>query len=340
MLKSLLVVALVAAIAWLGASIGLGSLFGVVLPYAAIAVFLVGVVWRMVYWAKSPVPFAIPTTGGQEKSLDWIKQAKWDCPDTKWGVVKRMILEVFLFRSLFRNMHAEVKPNDAVNGGPRLVYYSSKWLWVFALLFHYCFFLVFFRHFRFFMEPVPACVGFFEMIDGMFQIGAPRFYMTGGLLLCAAAFLLLRRLANPRVRYISLFQDYFPLWLVMGIAGTGICMRYFCKTDITQVKAYIMGLVQFHPISAAGIDPIFFMHVTLVSVLLAYFPFSKLTHMAGVFFSPTRNLPCDTRRTRHVNPWNPEKNFLTYPEYEDMYREAMADAGLPLDKPLEKKSGE
>ena len=80
--------------------------------------------------------------------------------------------------------------------------------------------------------------------------------------------------------------------------------------------------------------------VTLVSVLLAYFPFSKLTHMAGVFFSPTRNLPCDTRRTRHENPWNPEKNFLTYPEYEDMYREAMADAGLPLDKPLEKKSGE
>ena len=102
MLKSLLVVALVAAIAWLGASAGLGSLFGVVLPYVAIAVFLGGVVWRMVYWAKSPVPFAIPTTGGQEKSLDWIKQAKWDCPDTKWGVVKRMILEVFLFRSLFR----------------------------------------------------------------------------------------------------------------------------------------------------------------------------------------------------------------------------------------------
>jgi nitrate reductase gamma subunit len=117
-------------------------------------------------------------------------------------------------------------------------------------------------------------------------------------------------------------------------------MRYFTKTDITQVKAYIMGLVQFHPISAAGIDPVFFMHVALVSVLLAYFPFSKLTHMAGVFFSPTRNLPCDTRRTRHENPWNPEKNFLTYPEYEDMYREAMAEAGLPLDKPLDKKSGE
>lgn len=338
MFKSLLVVALVAIIAWFGSQAGLGSLFGVVLPYVAIAIFLVGVVWRMIWWAKSPVPFAIPTTGGQEKSLDFIKQAKWDCPDTTWGVVKRMILEVFLFRSLFRNVNAEIKTDDPINKGPRLVYYSSKWLWVFGLLFHYCFFIVFFRHFRFFMDPVPGCVSFVETIDGIMQIGAPRFFWTGALLFLAVCFLLLRRVCNPRVRYISLFQDYFPLWLILGISGTGICMRYFTKTDITQAKAFIMGLVHFHPISAAGLDPIFFTHVCLVSVLLAYFPFSKLTHMAGIFFSPTRNLPANTRRIRHINPWNPPKAFLTYPEYEDMYREAMVGAGLPVDKPLENKN--
>ncbi len=44
MFKSLLVVALVAIIAWFGSQAGLGSLFGVVLPYVAIAIFLVGVV--------------------------------------------------------------------------------------------------------------------------------------------------------------------------------------------------------------------------------------------------------------------------------------------------------
>ena len=328
MFKSLLVVALVAIIAWFGSQAGLGSLFGVVLPYVAIAIFLVGVVWRMIWWAKSPVPFAIPTTGGQEKSLDFIKQAKWDCPDTTWGVVKRMILEVFLFRSLFRNVNAEIKTDDPINKGPRLVYYSSKWLWVFGLLFHYCFFIVFFRHFRFFMDPVPGCVSFVETIDGIMQIGAPRFFWTGALLFLAVCFLLLRRVCNPR----------FPLWLILGISGTGICMRYFTKTDITQAKAFIMGLVHFHPISAAGLDPIFFTHVCLVSVLLAYFPFSKLTHMAGIFFSPTRNLPANTRRIRHINPWNPPKDFLTYPEYEDMYREAMVGAGLPVDKPLENKN--
>lgn len=335
MLKSLLVVAIVAIIAWLGAAGGLGTLFGVVLPYVAVCVFLLGVVCRMVWWAKSPVPFAIPTTGGQEKSLDFIKQARLDCPDTTFGVVKRMFLEVFCFRSLFRNLNAEIKENDPVNQGPRLVYYSSKWLWVFALLFHYCFFIVFFRHFRFFMDPVPACVGFVEMIDGILQIGAPRFFWTGLLLAVAVVFLLLRRVINPRVRFISLFQDYFPLWLILGIAVSGLCMRYFVKTDITQAKAFIMGLVSFQPISPEGLDPIFFVHVSLVSTLLIYFPFSKLTHMAGIFFSPTRNLPCNTRRVRHVNPWNPPKDFLTYPEYEDMYRKQMAGAGLPLDKPLE-----
>lgn len=338
MLNALLVVVAITIIAWLGAAIGIGGLFGVFLPYVAILIFLGGVIWRMVYWAKSPVPFAIPTTGGQEKSLDFIKQAKLDCPDTKFGVVKRMFLEVFLFRSLFRNVNAEIKTDDPINGGPRLIYYSSKWLWLFALIFHYCFFIVFFRHFRFFMDPVPGCISFVEMIDGILQIGAPRLFLTGVFLVVGVLFLLGRRLVNPRVRYISLMQDYLPLFLILGIAISGIMMRYFFKTDITQVKTYIMGLVHFSPISADGIDPIFFVHVALVSSLLIYFPFSKLTHMVGVFFSPTRNLPCNTRRVRHVNPWNPPKDFLTYPEYEDLYREAMAGAGLPLDKPLEAKN--
>ena len=52
MFKSLLVVALVAIIAWFGSQAGLGSLFGVVLPYVAIAIFLVGVVWRMIRSGK------------------------------------------------------------------------------------------------------------------------------------------------------------------------------------------------------------------------------------------------------------------------------------------------
>ena len=224
--------------------------------------------------------------------------------------------------------------------GPRTIYYSSKWLWFFALLFHYCFLLVFIRHFRFFMDPVPGWLTFMESIDGIMQIGSPRFYWTGGLLLVAVLFLLARRLFNQRLRYISLMNDYFPLLLILGIVLSGICMRYFDKTDIAQVKVFIMGLVHFSPVAPDGISPLFFMHLTFVSVLLLYFPFSKLMHMPGVFFSPTRNLPTNTREVRHVNPWNPPKQYFTYAEYEDVYRDAMAEAGLPLEKQPSSKAAE
>ncbi len=330
MFISLLLVLLIGAIAWAGAAIGLASLFGVVLPYVAVVVFVAGVVWRMVYWSKSPVPFAIPTTGGQEASLDFIKQAKYDCPNTTWGVVQRMFLEVFCFRSLFRNTLGEVREDDPVNKGPRTIYYSSKWLWAFALVFHYCFLLVFLRHFRFFMEPVPSCISFLESIDGIMQIGSPRFFWTGGLLLVALIFLLCRRIFNQRLRYISLANDYFPLFLLIAIVGTGLCLRYFDKAEIAQVKVFIMGLTHFSPVSTEGINSLFFIHLTLVSVLLIYFPFSKLMHMPGVFFSPTRNLPNNTRAVRHVNPWNPPKQYFTYAEYEDTYRDAMAAEGQPI----------
>jgi nitrate reductase gamma subunit len=69
-----------------------------------------------------------------------------------------------------------------------------------------------------------------------------------------------------------------------------------------------------------------------VSTLFAYFPFSKLMHMAGVFLSPTRNLAANSREVRHVNPWNAPVPVHTYQEYEDEFRVRMREAGLPLEK--------
>lgn len=334
MVISLLVVCAIGAIAWVGASFGLSWLFGVVLPYLAVITFIGGVVWRMVYWSKSPVPFCIPTTGGQQKSLPWIKHDSVDNPSDCCGVLKRMFLEVFFFRSLFRNTMADVHTD-----GARVVYYSSKWLWVFSLMFHYCFLIVFIRHFRFFTEPVPVVFTWLETLDGIMQVGAPRMYMTGVFVLVALGFLLARRLFNERLRYISLLNDYFPLYLLIGLVGTGLWLRYFDKTDIASVKVLTMGLVHFSPTIPAGINALFFVHLTFLSVLLIYFPFSKLMHMGGVFFSPTRTMANNSRAVRHINPWNPPKKYTTYAEYEDDFREVMAEAELPLDKPLGAQTG-
>ena len=145
-------------------------------------------------------------------------------------------------------------------------------------------------------------------------------------------FLLLRRLLDPKVRYISLVADYFPLFLILAIVKTGILMRYIFKADVVSIKELTMGLITFEPTIPEGISVIFYMHLFLVCVLFAYFPFSKLMHMGGVFLSPTRNLSNNSRIVRHINPWNPEVKYHTYAAYEDEFRERMIEAGLPVEK--------
>ena len=304
-------------------------LFGIVIPYIAVIIFFVGIVYRVVQWAKCPVPFRIPSTCAQQKSLPWIKYGyaeKLDNPVSTAGVVGRMILEVLFFRSLFRNTRLEF------GSGKEIKYKSAKWLWLAAIVFHYTFLVVVIRHLRFFTEPNPFFVKIVENIDGFFQFFLPTLYQSGFLLGAALTFLLLRRLIDPKLRYISLVADYFPLFLILAIAKTGILMRYVFKADVVSIKELTMGLVSFHPTLPEGISVIFYIHIFLVSVLFAYFPFSKLVHMAGVFLSPTRNLSNNSRIVRHINPWNYPVKVHSYEEYEDEFREKMIGAGLPVVK--------
>jgi len=328
-LYSLMAVIALFLVAYVGVeAVGLQWLFGIIIPFLAIITFVVGFVARVKDWARSPVPFAIPTTCGQQESLPWIKPNKIDNPFSTGGVIIRMALEILLFRSLFRNTTCKL------NEGPRISYVWEKWLWLFSLAFHYSFLVVLVRHLRFFLEPVPVCFQILDKIDGFFQIGLPGVMISGVLLLAAAMFLLLRRILNAQVRYFSLAADFFPLFLIIGIAVSGIMMRYFTKVDIVGVKELTMGLVTFRPHIPDGIGAIFYVHVFFVSVLLAYFPFSKLMHLGGVFLSPTRNLRCNTRAHRHINPWNPKVKVHTYAEYEDDFREKMIGVGLPVEKEL------
>ncbi|PKN26277.1 MAG: menaquinol oxidoreductase [Deltaproteobacteria bacterium HGW-Deltaproteobacteria-21] len=323
-------------------ALDLHTLFGVVIPYLALATFFVGIVARVVGWGRSPVPFRIPTTGGQQWSLPWIKYSRFDNPKNTAGVVVRMILDILLFRSLFRNTKLQFK------NGPKIGYEWEKWLWVAALAFHYSFLVVVLRHLRFFTEPIPGFVLLIEHLDGFIQAGVAPFpgfmvpvvLISGFVLLGAATFLILRRIFVPQVTYISLPADYFPLFLITAIGLTGVLMRYLLKVDIVRVKELTLGLVTFHPTVPEGIGVLFYIHLFLVSVLLAYFPFSKLMHLAGVFLCPTRNLSNNSRFVRHVNPWNYPVKTHTYEEYEEEFRDKMIEAGLPVDKMPEDSEAE
>ena len=329
----LIAVLLLAAVGYLGAAAGLDFLFGVIIPYLSVLLFFVGFTWRIFDWMKSPVPFRIPTTCGQAKSLKWIKRDELESPSGFWGVVGRMSLEVLFFRSLFRNNKAEIAP------GPSLAYASSKWLWMAGLIFHWSLLVIVLRHYRFFLASIPGFVEFLESIDGFLQITLPTLYITDLLLVLAVTFLVLRRLASAQMRIISLSTDYFPLFLILAIALSGISMRYLDKVDIVAVKVLVQGLVSFQFDAPGEIGAIFYVHLFLVCVLASYFPFSKLMHMGGIFLSPTRNLANNSREKRHINPWNPEVKFRTYKEYEDEFREKMVKADLltEVDLPIVKE---
>ncbi|MCL4423959.1 MAG: sulfate reduction electron transfer complex DsrMKJOP subunit DsrM [Firmicutes bacterium] len=322
----LLIMALLLAVFFGAGVLGWHLLFGVVIPYAAATIFLFGIIYRVVKWGRAPIPFRIPTTCGQQKSLPWIKPSRIDNPSSAAGVIGRLALEVLLFRSLFRNTKAELRD------GPRLAYHWEKWLWLGGLLFHWSFLTIFLRHLRFFTEPVPSFVSFIEGVDGFLRVGVQALYITDILILVAVTYLFWRRVVIPQVRYISLPADYFPLFLILSLAFSGVLMRYFFRVDVSAVKELTMGLVTFHPRIPEGIGVIFYIHLFFVSVLFVYFPYSKMMHLAGIFLSPTRNLANNSRACRHINPWNYPVKVHTYEEYEEEFRGKMREAGIPLEK--------
>jgi len=191
-------------------------------------------------------------------------------PTTKSGVVMRMAREVIFFESLFR---------------------SNKWIWIFGVLFHAGMLLVILRHLRYFTEPV----WFWVVLIQPFGIYA-GFAMLAGL-----AGLWLRRIVVDRVRYISSPSDHFMLLMLIGIAASGLAMKYVAHTDIIAVKAFMLGLIwlDWHPLPA---DLPLLIHLGLIAALMIVFPFSKLLHAPGIFFSPTRNQVDDAREKRHLTP--------------------------------------
>jgi nitrate reductase gamma subunit len=306
--------------------VGWYFLFGVVIPYAAVFLFIIGFIYRVLKWASSPVPFHIPTICGQQKSLPWIKASRIDSPYTTGGVVARLALEILLFRSLLKNEKVELQEPTKV------LFKTSILLWLGAMAFHWSFLIILLRHLRLFLEPVPSLIVIFQGVDSILQGLLPVLYITDIIIVAALTYLFLRRVIYPQIRYISLPSDYFVILIIAGIAFSGILMRLIYKVDLVQVKIWVLSMLRFHPMLPQGVNLLFYIHLFFISLLIAYFPLSKLMHMAGIFLSPTRNLMNTSRHSRHINPWNDPVKVHTYEEYEDEFRQPMKEVGLPVDR--------
>jgi len=192
-------------------------------------------------------------------------------PTTYGGVVLRLSREVVLFESLFK---------------------ANKWIWLFGWVFHAALVVVLLRHLRYFTQPVWEWV----VLIQPFGVYA-GFAMLAGLIGLWA-----RRLLVPRIRYISAPSDHLMLALLVGIGGSGLLMKYVARTDIVALKSFFLGLTTFNwqPMPP---DPVLLVHLGLVAALMIVFPYSKLLHAPGLFFSPTRNQVDNPRERRHLANW-------------------------------------
>lgn len=298
----------------------------VIIPYAAMFIFAAGFILRVGRWLASAVPFSITTTAGQQRSMKWLPSQGIENPAGRAGVAVRLFAEAALFRSLFRNTQSQRK----ADGLP--VYGSDKWLWLGAMAFHWSLFIILLRHSRYFFEPAPWLAQALIAGDDMFHIGVTGLYVTNIAVSAALLFLFLRRVVAARVRYISLFQDYFLLFLIAGTAVSGLLLRYWTGIDLLAVKRYALGLLALEPDITGQWGAMFFVHMAFCWTLVAAFPFSKLMHAAGVFLSPTRNMAGASRSKRHVNPWNGPVKVHTYGEWEEEFRDKLMKSGYDLEK--------
>lgn len=179
---------------------------------------------------------------------------------------------------------------------------------------------------------MPSFVVFLREIDGIFQQPWPVIYISDIIIVLALGYLFTRRVVSRQLRYFSLASDYFAVLLIGSVAISGILMKTIFQVNLANVKELAMSLARFHPVIPEGLNSLFYVHIFLVSVLLAYFPFSKMVHVAGILFSPTRNLKNNSRMRRHLNPLSKPVAVHTYEEYEDQFRPAMKNAGLPVEK--------
>jgi nitrate reductase gamma subunit len=291
-------------------------------PLALVVLFVA----KVARWMRAPVPFRIPLTTGQQRGLATLPRRGFDNPHSTFEVVIRVLLDVFLLRPLFR------ATPTAPRLGRGLAHGMARSLWLCAAAFHGALAIVALRHLRMFLVPAPHFVAWLEDFDVATEMFLPKVHATSVILLLGLLFLLGRRLALVRVRTISLAADYFPLFLLLAIAVTGIVMRHLTRTDVTAVQQFALGLAAGKLVLPARADFWLLAHLFSVGTLLVYFPLSKLMHLPGVLLSPTLTLANNNREQRHINARNPQVEVLHYADYEAAFRDRMIEAGLPVEK--------
>jgi nitrate reductase gamma subunit len=221
--------------------------FGVFLPYTAFSIFLTGTILRVAGWLRTPVPFHLTL---------------FPTPQNTAGKIKSVATEFLFSRSLYR---------------------EDKFLWLSAWMFHLSLTLVLVGHVLgiYFMRGQFTLIGLCPHTSGRMSLILGL--ITGVIMTFAIGGLIYRRLVNYEVKRLSAPSNYFELLLLLTVVLSGVLMYLpGLGVDLRPVRAYMGGLIGMHPVLLPR-SVTFFVHFSLVNILMLYFPFSSFMHSAGFF---------------------------------------------------------
>ena len=214
----------------------------VVLPYLTIIIFVVGLIWRIRLWWSKPRAKAV----------------LFPAEKNKYVAAGKVVGDIVLFGKTFS---------------------LSKSLWIMTVLFHLGLLLVILGHIRVITE-----IGFLWSWFNLSEEGIDRVAfamgMTAGGLMLSGGILLLARRFTPKMRVLSIFQDYFVLGMLLLVIFTGFAMRLWMPIHVEEIQHYARGVLTFQPAAEIG-NSVFLWHFFVAQMLVMYLPFSKLIHVVS-----------------------------------------------------------
>ena len=262
-----------------------------IIAYAALAVFLLGVCVRISIWLRMPIhvrwelyPVAHEGAraaygGSYLEETDW-----WTKPRhvSWWGELKVMVPEILFLVALREH---------------------NRRLWYRSFPFHFGLYLVAITSVILLGNGLAAALGLGDSLSTPVGMQILTILGTVGLAasLFGAAGLYLRRLRLPELRQYSTPADFFNVAafaLTFGFALVGVLTQGI--GFFTYLREFAVRLLSFEPLSGAsmGSSTLPAVSIVLMGALLAYIPWTHMSHFIGKYFAyhavrwnDTPNLP-------------------------------------------------
>ncbi len=240
------------------------------LVYASVGVFVILTLAKVIRYATTPMHlrwelYPVPHEkwkaehgGSYYEETEWWKKPR---ETTLIGELKEMLMEMLFIKRVFE---------------------YKRPLWWLTFPFHFGIYLILVWFALLFVHSVADLAN----IGGLKYIASTLIGVVGPLGMILLTFgcvgLLFRRLSDKGMRNYSAPVDYFNLLFILAVVVTGFA-AWRADPDFAVAKSFMTSLITFS--APATLPSSVALHVTLLSLLLAYIPATKMTHFVGKYFT-------------------------------------------------------